>query len=247
VSTVKLYQQYVTSVESVQLKTWKVPSIDYGVPSNYWQKPYGDDDKDIYQENALRASTLDEDIKSKGWRGVVIKNHSGDPYDNAITNIHPTYDSPADLIKTYKKFKGKWTGLCPTIKNYVMQEIEPYLVVGHVYVLEIESHGFIKEHRDVPDDYDPELHKNFNMLNTFMTPLNDPSHSYFVLNNKRIELEKGTVTWFNSSLPHVFFNTSNDSKRFLLFTGLARKRWIESTVTDMLDARRIDVPPVNGC
>lgn len=212
--------------------------FDIHVPEDHWHLPYGDDDKDIYKENALRANTLDEEIKSKGWKGVVLKNHSGDYSDNAIENIHPSYESISDLIQTYKKFKGKWTlssELAYDVKEWIEENLNPYFVVGHAYVLSVEPHGFIKEHRDIPANYDPKIHKNFNTLNTFMAPLNDPAASYFILNKKQIELKKGKVTWFNSSLPHVYFNTSNDTKYFLLFTGLARKKWIETTVGNILN------------
>jgi len=231
---IESYKFFIETNESVNLNLWNVPELKINIAEDFWHLPYGDDPNDIYLDNALRSDTLREEIKSKGWKGAVIKNKSGDPHDNSITNIHHTYDSLSDLIKTFKMFKGKWTGIGTPVKEYVEKYIEPYLIIGHVYILKIESHGFIKEHRDVPKDYDPDIHKNFNTLNTFMAPINDPCHSYFILNNKRINLKKGTVTWFNSSLPHVFFNTSNDTKEFLLFTGLAKKRWIEVTVNNML-------------
>lgn len=210
---------------------------ELSLPEKYWYLPYGDDDNDIYKENAIRASTLNDDIKSQGWSGLVLKNSSGDYSDTAIENIHPSYDSISDLLMTYKKFKGKWTEIAdmiPYIKNYIISEIEPYLFVGHAYILKIEAKGYIKEHRDIPANYDENIHNNYNTLNTFMIPLNNPSSSYFIHNKKQMPLESHKATWFNSSLPHVYFNTSNESKYFLLFTGLARKNWIQMTVGNML-------------
>jgi len=207
------------------------------IQPGHWCTPYGDGDNDIYTETALRSSTLDDEIKSQGWSGLVLKNSTGDHKDSVIQDLHSSYDSIADLIQTYKKFRGTWTSvssLVPNMTEFIKAEIEKYFFVGHAYILKVDPKGFIKEHRDVPSNYDEIRDTNYNMLNTFMAPLNDMNNSYFIHNKKQMPLVKHKVTWFNSSLPHLYFNMSNDSKYFLLFTGLARKNWIKATVSNML-------------
>lgn len=235
---INLYKKYIKEETNVNLKHFDIPYFNTSeIELKYWHKPYGDNENDIYNENALRSSTLKEKIKSKGWYGLVIKNVNGNWEDNSITNIHHDYLTKKNLISTYKKFKGKWTKISeilPEVKDYIEKNVEKYLYIGHVYILKIEPHGFIKEHRDIPDQYDENIHTNYNILNTFMAPINDTNGSYFILNKKQVEMEKGKVTWFNSSLPHLYFNMSNDCKYMLLFTGLARKNWIQMTVSDML-------------
>lgn len=235
---IQKYKNYITNRESVLLENWFIPFFDLSKIKNYyWYKPYGDSTNDIYNEKALRSSTLDEETKSKLWTGLVLKNKSGDFKDTAIDNIHYSFNSISDLLKTYKDFKGYWTEVsnkAPCIEKYFKENIDYYLNVGHVYVIKVGPEGFIKEHRDVPDNYDENIHTNFNTLNTFFCPLNDPCHSYFILNGKQVKLQENKVTWFNSSLPHVFFNTSRDDKYFLIFTGLAKRTWINMTISNML-------------
>jgi len=232
------YKKIITSREYVNLEKWEIPFFDLSkIEESLWYKPYGDSSKDIYKENAIRSSTLNEDIKSKLWTGLVLKNQTGNFNDTFIDNVHANYDNIKDLIITYRKFKGKWTSISDKIKpikSFFEKNIDPFLCVGHVYILKIGPEGFIKEHRDIPDNYDENIHKNYNTLNTFFCPLNDPVNSYFLLNKKQVDLQTNKVTWFNSSLPHVYFNTSREDKYFLIFTGLARKPWINMTVSNVL-------------
>jgi hypothetical protein len=238
VSIIQSYKEIILGYDYISLDNWSLDMPDLSnLPEYYWQIPYGDDENDSYNENALRSSTLNDDIKSVGWSGLILKNKSGNYTDNAIDNIHPSYDSLSDLIQTYRKFKGKFTEVSeylPNTTSFIKNDLEKYFTIGHAYILKVTSHGFIKEHRDIPAKYNSKIHKNYNMLNTFMMPINDPSNSYFILNKKQMPLAQNRVLWFNSSLPHLYFNMSNKSKYFLLFTGLAKKNWIEMTVGNML-------------
>jgi len=232
------YKSLITKNDHLVLYDWHITMPDLQkIQNNHWCIPYGDGDEDIYEETALRSSTLGDEVKSQGWSGLVLKNSTGDHKDSVIQDLHPSYDSISDLIQTYKKFKGTWTevsSLVPEMTEFIKTDIEKYLFVGHAYILKVEPKGFIKEHRDVPSNYDEDRDTNYNMLNTFMAPLNDTDNSYFIHNKKQMPLVKHKVTWFNSSLPHLYFNMSNDSKYFLLFTGLARKSWIKRAVSDVL-------------
>ena len=102
------YKKYIKEETNVNLKHFDIPYFNTSkIELKYWHKPYGDNENDIYNENALRSSTLKEKIKSKGWYGLVIKNVNGNWEDNSITNIHHDYLTKKNLISTYKKFKGK--------------------------------------------------------------------------------------------------------------------------------------------
>ena len=136
------YKKYIKEETNVNLKHFDIPYFNTSkIELKYWHKPYGDNENDLYNENALRSSTLKEKIKSKGWYGLVIKNVNGNWEDNSITNIHHDYLTKKNLISTYKKFKGKWTKISeilPEVKDYIEKNVEKYLYIGHVYILKIE-------------------------------------------------------------------------------------------------------------
>tara|TARA_Y100001958_G_C21160301_1_gene494322 strand:- start:103 stop:885 length:783 start_codon:yes stop_codon:yes gene_type:complete len=221
---------------------WEVPYKDIleeakAMPLSYWRKPFDADYKreglNDLESNVYYPGSKGDLIPAKGWRSVTVLNETGDHRDQ-ISRFTPIFKTQNEYRNKVKEVieNSQWTNVAkyyPKLQKFFIEEIFPYMHVGHIYVSVLDAGGIVTEHNDIPDEARPMLDSDrihsFNVLNTFNLVLNHVKSCYSCFNGKIMPAYDGAIRWTNTGKQHWVVNMNKESQYQIIWQGLYKKEF----------------------